>query len=279
MSRLGRRPAIPALNSPLDIVSVCAGLRDAVVELRLDRPAARNALSRALIARLTDALRRADMDAGVRSLILTGTAPAFCAGLDLHEVAQSTPEQAQRDADSLLTLFETVDHLTKPIIAAVNGPAVAGGAGLVSLCDLVLCADSASIGYPEIKRGLVAAIVMVYLRRLVGERQASYLLMTGESISAQRACEVGLANEVMSAGELLPRARHYAALLADYPPAALAKTKLLLADIRDAPQAAALEAARQLNAAMRLTSESRAGVSAFLEKGRGQAQNPTGSRD
>ncbi|MGE0479277.1 MAG: enoyl-CoA hydratase/isomerase family protein [Phycisphaerae bacterium] len=239
---------------------------EAWVELTLNRPASRNALSRALIAELTVALRAAESDDAVRSIILTGAPPAFCAGLDLREVAATTPDQAEHDASALLTLFETVDQLTKPVIAAVNGAAVAGGAGLVSVCDLVICGDQGVIGYPEIKRGLVAAIVMTYLRRLVGERQAKWLLLTGETLSAERAVELGLANEVVRDAELLLRARHYAAVFAAYPPLALANTKTLWNRIRSLQHADAVHEARRLNASMRLTDESRAGVGAFLKK-------------
>jgi methylglutaconyl-CoA hydratase len=239
---------------------------DGALELTLNRPAARNALSRSLIAALTDACAAADTDGAVRSVIITGAPPAFCAGLDLREVGQTTADQAEHDASALLRLFETIDHLSKPVIAAVNGPAVAGGAGLASVCDLVICGESGAIGYPEIKRGLVAAIVMTYLRRLVGERRAKYLLLTGETLSAAKAVEFQLANEVTADGELLSRARRYAAMFAGYPPQALAETKRLWNRIRALQHADAVEEARRLNASMRLTSESRAGVSAFLQR-------------
>ena len=240
--------------------------REATVELTLNRPRARNALSRELIARLTDEMRRAGIAPDVRSVIVTGAPPAFCAGLDLREVAHTTADEAEHDASALLTLLETIDQLHKPIIAAVNGPAVAGGAGLISVCDLVICGASAVVGYPEIKRGLVAAMVMTYLRRLVGERHAKYLLMTGESVSAERAVELGLATEVVPDDELMSRARHYAQRFTEMPPEALAKTKALLARLRHLQHADALEEARKLNASMRLTSESRAGVASFLNK-------------
>lgn len=239
---------------------------DTCVEITLNRPKCRNALSRALIAELTETLRDAGGDDKVRSVILTGAPPAFSAGLDLREIAQSTADQAQHDASALLTLFETVDELAKPVIAAVNGPAVAGGAGLVSVCDIVVCGRSGIIGYPEIKRGLVAAIVMTYLRRLVGERQAKYLLLTGENLTAERAVEFGLANEVVSDDELMDRARHYADMFASYPPDALGRTKQLWAKLRDMQHADALREARDLNATMRLTSESAEGVARFLER-------------
>lgn len=237
---------------------------DACVEITLNRPKCRNALSRALISELTERLRDAGRDDKVRSVILTGAPPAFSAGLDLREIAQSTADQAEHDASALLTLFETVDEFAKPVIAAVNGPAVAGGAGLVSVCDIVVCGRSGLIGYPEIKRGLVAAIVMTYLRRLVGERQAKYLLLTGENLTAERAVEFGLANEVVADDELMGRARHYADMFASYPPEALCRTKLLWAKLRDMQHADALREARSLNATMRLTRESHEGVARFL---------------
>ncbi|MBU0637820.1 MAG: enoyl-CoA hydratase/isomerase family protein [Planctomycetes bacterium] len=239
---------------------------DAIVEIMLNRPECRNAFSRALIAELTSALEQAGVDDAVRCIILTGAPPAFCAGLDLREVAQSTPEQVEQDAAAVLRLYETVDHLSKPVIAAVNGPAVAGGAGLVSVCDIAICAESVRIGYPEVKRGLVAAIVMTYLRRLVGERQAKFMLLTGELLTAEQALEIGLVNEVVPDGELSARARHYAEQLAGYPPQSLANTKILFNKVRSLQHADAVEEARRLNASMRLTSESRAGVSQFLKK-------------
>lgn len=235
------------------------------IELTLNRPDARNALSRALIGELTQALQAADADPAIRSVVITGTPPAFCAGLDLREVAATTADQAEHDASSLLGLFECVDKLSKPVIAAVNGPAVAGGAGLVSVCDIVICGRSGMIGYPEIKRGLVAAIVMTYLRRLVGERQAKWLLLTGENLSADRALEMGLCNEVAPDEELLPRARHYADMFASYPPRALTNTKLLWNRIRSLQHSDAVQEARNLNASMRLTSESRQGIGRFLK--------------
>ncbi len=236
------------------------------VTLTLNRPESRNALSRALIAELTAALRQADADTSVRSVILAAAGPAFCAGLDLREVAQTTADQAEHDASALLALFETVDNLSKPVIAAVQGPAVAGGAGLVSVCDIVVCGESGRIGYPEIKRGLVAAIVMTYLRRLVGERHAKWLLLTGESLTAAQAVALGLANEATSDGELMARVRHYATMFAAYPPQALANTKSLMNRIRNLQHADAVQEARNLNASMRLTAESRTGIGEFLKK-------------
>lgn len=247
--------------------------REACVELTLNRPEARNALSRALIAELTIAIRDAEREDAIRCVVLTGTPPAFCAGLDLREVAGTTPEQAEQDATNLLALFESIDNCVKPVIAAVGGPAVAGGAGLISVCDLVICAKSSVIGYPEVKRGLMPAIVMTYLRRLVGERQAKYLLLTGENLSAERALEFRLCNEVVADAELMPRARQLADALAAYPPRALTSTKALWNKIRGMPHADAVREARNMNAAMRTSSESRGAISQFFSGPSGSAPN------
>ena len=151
------------------------------------------------------------------------------------------------------------------MIAAVNGPAVAGGAGLVSVCDIVVCGEAAQIGYPGIRHGLVAPIVMTYLLRLVGERRARYLLLTGEMRMAEQAVADGLANEVVADTELLVRARHYSELLAAYPPAAVTQTKAVLARLRDLRGPELLEEARRLSSAVPLTDEARAGLRRFLE--------------
>lgn len=238
--------------------------REHTLELTLHRPQSRNALSRDLIAELTAVLRTAQADEQTRAVILTGAPPAFCAGLDLREVAATTPAQAEQDASALVALLEALDGLSKPTIAAVNGPALGGGAGLASVCDIVVCGASATIGYPEVRRGLVAAVVMTYLRRLVGERQLKYLLLTGEMQPAHRALELGLVTEVVPDAELLAQARHYGAMFASHPPQALAQTKALLQRIRPLPHSQALEEARRLNAAMRTSAESRAGAEQFL---------------
>lgn len=240
-------------------------LHGASLELTLNRPARRNALSAELIEGLTGALRAAVADAGVRCVLLTGAPPAFCAGLDLHEVGATGRASAAHDTSGLLELYETIDNLPKPVIAAVNGPAVAGGAGLAAACDLVICAASAQLGYPGIRHGLVAPIVMSDLLRLVGERWAKFLLLTGEMLPAARAAEIGLVTEVVPDDELRARAGRWAALLAGHPPDALAQTKLTLRRLRELHGADRLEEARRLSAAVLLTDEARAGVARFLE--------------
>ena len=196
--------------------------------LTMNRPQARNALSRELIGALTAQVRTAQADDTVRALVLCGAPPAFSAGLDLREVAASTPPQAEQDATNLLAMFEALDACPKPVIAAINGPAVAGGAGLASVCDLVLCARSAVIGYPEIKRGLIAAIVMTYLRRLVGERTAKYLLLTSRNVGADEALRMGLVHRIAPAARTEEVALELAGEVAKHPPEAVARLKAML---------------------------------------------------
>jgi methylglutaconyl-CoA hydratase len=239
----------------------------AQMEITLHRPDCRNALSLALIAELTESLRQIGGDSGVRSVILTGAPPAFCAGLDLREVAAAGDRgsgQAEYDNSPLLALLETIERLPQPVIAAINGPALAGGAALVCACDLAVCAASANLGYPGVKRGLVAPLVLDSLVRLVGERHARFLLLTGQSVPASRAAEMGLVNEVVPDADLLPRAREYAAHFASLPPLALAETKALFARLRTPAGNAAQ--ARRRGAAVPLPAEARAGLGEFLRK-------------
>jgi methylglutaconyl-CoA hydratase len=168
------------------------------------------------------------------------------------------------DAHRLAALYHRLYTLPKPTIALVNGAAVAGGAGLVTVCDLAVAVESAVFGYPEVRRGLVAAMVMPHLLRHVGERTARHLLLTGELIAAPEAVRCDLINECVSADRLSARGRELAASLAEGGPQALATTKALLQ--RVAPSALSLEEAARGSAEPRLTDECREGLTAFFEK-------------
>jgi methylglutaconyl-CoA hydratase len=241
--------------------------RPPAVLLTLNRPDKRNAFSRALIADLTAAVERARDDAAARCVLVTGTGSAFCAGMDLAELSASIDaDQADiwTDALNLARLFDLIYTLPKPTIAVVNGPAVAGGAGLVSVCDLAVASPAAKIGYPEVRRGLVAAMVLPHLLRHVGERAARWLLLTGELLDAAEALRVGLVNAVVSAEELLSTADRWAKSLAEGGPQALATTKDLLR--RFSRQALSVEDAARASAEPRLTDECRGGLRAFFAK-------------
>ncbi len=242
--------------------------RPAAVIITLNRPDKRNALSRVLIQALKDAFLRAKDDAAVRSVIVTGAGPAFCAGMDLSELAETLQQPAEsavwEDAQRLAGLYDLIYTFPKPTIAAVNGAAVAGGAGLVTVCDLALAVPSAVFGYTEVRRGLVAAMVMPHLLRHVGERDARYLLLTGEVIDANEACRIGLINGVVASEQLLEKAMNWSKSLADGGPKALAMTKSLLQ--RFSRQAMPLEEAANASAAPRLSEECQQGLRAFFDK-------------
>ncbi len=243
--------------------------RPPAVVITLNRPDRSNALSRGLIAALTDTFSRARDDAAARCVLLTGAGSAFCAGMDLAELEATVTQGAEAnavwdDALRLATLYDLIYTLPKPTVAAVNGAAVAGGAGLVTVCDLALAAPGARFGYPEVRRGLVAAMVMPHLLRHVGERTARYLLLTGDLIDATEATRTGLANAVVPAEQLLPTALEWARSLAEGGPQALANTKALLQ--RFSRQALSVEEAARASAAPRLTDECRAGLRAFFAK-------------
>jgi len=235
--------------------------------ITINRPDKRNALSRALIAALTGAFHRAANDPAARSVILTGSGSAFCAGMDLDELRDTLGAESEKvwdDANKLSLLYDLIYRLPKPTIAAVNGAAVAGGAGLVSVCDLALSVPDAKFGYPEVRRGLVAAMVMPHLLRHVGERAARWLLLTGELIDAVEGLRMRFINAVVSPEHLMDGADEWARSLAEGGPRALAQTKDLLRTF--SRQALSVEELAKASAEPRLTDEARGGIAAFFEK-------------
>jgi methylglutaconyl-CoA hydratase len=252
------------MSEPLVLYEV----RPPAAVLTLNRPDRRNAFTRALIDAIGDAVRRARDDAAARCVIITGAGSAFCAGMDLAELQESLASPGEApvwdDALRLGNVYDLIYKLPKPTIAAVNGAAVAGGAGLVSVCDLAIATHGAKFGYPEVRRGLVAALVMPHLMRHVGERMSRYLLLTGELIDADEARRAGLINAVVLGEELMERAMTWARALAEGGPQALAGTKELL--LRFSHQSVSVEEAAHASAAPRLTEECRQGLEAFFAK-------------
>jgi len=237
--------------------------------LSLNRPDKRNALNRELIAALTDAVARAAADPLARCVILTGEGTAFCAGMDLDQLRGTVENAAEADlvwddAAKLSALYSLLYECPKPTVAAVNGAAVAGGAGLVAVCDLTVSVPAAKFGYPEVRRGLVAAMVLPHLLRHVGERAARWLLLTGELVDAAEAARIGLINTVVAPEVLLSTAEMWAGLLAEGGPKALATTKDLLR--RCSTQAIPVADLARASAEPRLTDECRGGLRAFFDK-------------
>lgn len=239
------------------------------VVLTINRADKRNALSRDLIAALSGAFTRALNEQAARCVILTGAGPVFCAGMDLAELQESLDAPKEKtpiwdDALRLAKLFDLIYTCPKPTIAAVQGTAVAGGAGLMTVCDLAIAVPEAKFGYPEVRRGLVAAMVMPHLLRHVGERLARYLLLSGELIDAQEAARCGLINEVVPADRLMERSFALAKACAEGGPQALATTKGFLRQF--SRQALSIEDAARASAAPRLTDECQQGLRAFFAK-------------
>ena len=239
-----------------------------VATITLNRPEKRNAISFELIDDLVGALDEvAKSDAIV--LILTGAGKAFCSGMDLENLKGllgRTPEQNVEDSRTMVRLFRSLYEFPKVTIAAVNGPAIAGGTGLALLCDFTLAVPEAKFGYTEVRIGFVPAIVSTFLLRQVGEKQARDLLLTGRIFGAEEAAGMGLVGEIVPPENLMMRARELAALLMQNSPASLRATKKLLNDHARAELDAQIEAAIRENAAVRTTADFREGISSFLEK-------------
>ena len=240
-----------------------------VTTILLNRPDKRNALTPQLIEELTEALDAAARDPQCRVVIITGAGSAFCAGLDL-EVLRSgmtaTASDHQADAERIAALFRTLTALPKPTIAAVNGPAIAGGMGIATLCDFTLAVPEAKFGYTEVRIGFIPAIVSAYLRAQVGEKRARELLLTGRIFGAEEAERLGLVTRVVPEPELMPDAQALAAKLMRNSPAAIATTKRLLGRFAERHLPDEIEAAIYASVEMRSHKDFREGVSAFLEK-------------
>lgn len=241
----------------------------AILTLTLNRPEKRNALSAELLRALRSAIDQGIRDANTRVMIVTGVGKAFCSGLDLRELREAAGDvqKCSQTAELLHDILERIYLSPKPVIAAVNGFAVAGGAGLMSVCDIVVALRQARIGYPEIKRGLVAAIVMPYLSRQVGERRAKHLLLTGELISAEEAKQIGLVDEVVPTADLMMRALHVARQLAELAPSAVALTKKWLTESQFLNYDRQREQARNLHTQSAGGEDAEAGAGRFLDAG------------
>jgi enoyl-CoA hydratase/carnithine racemase len=228
--------------------------RGAVRVLTMNRPDKRNALNQALTQALLDGLQAAEADESVRSIVLTGAGPAFCAGADLSEFKDLTPDNAplvERRAELTMKLQGIFSQLSKPVVTAVNGAAMGGGAGLALAGDVALMASTAKLGYPEVKHGIVAAVVMANLVRNVGRKAAFELVAGGEPVDAERALALGLINRVSAPEALMADAMALAEKFAAVARPAMAATKQLFYRVLDLPFAQALEEGRDVNKRMR----------------------------
>lgn len=237
--------------------------------LTLNRPEARNALNPQMVMALTAAVNDASSQRGLRAIVLTGAGEAFCAGADLGVLSSmrgSSPPDNMADSERFKVLFLALLDSPLPIIAAVNGPALAGGCGLATACDIIIAAPEASFGYPEVKVGFVAALVSVLISRQLGERAARAMLLSGRAYSAEEAREMGLVARLAPRGELLNQAMDEVRRLSNGAPRALALTKELLARTSGLPLRAALETAAAANLLARESGDIQEGLDAFFGK-------------
>lgn len=239
-----------------------------IANIILNRPDKRNAMSTVMIAELQTALDEIEKS-HARVVILTGAGKAFCSGMDLEmlaAIAHQSPAENQEDSRRMAKMFRRIWSFPRPMIAAVNGAALAGGCGIATLCDFTLAAPEAKFGYTEVKIGFLPAIVSVFLMRQIGEKKTRDLLLTGRILEAAEAKELGLVNEIVPAEHLHARARELADVLIAASPGSLSRAKRLMTSSAAATVDHDLERAILENARIRCTPDFKEGLASFLEK-------------
>jgi methylglutaconyl-CoA hydratase len=239
-----------------------------IATITLNRPEKRNAISPGMIADLLAALD--EVEGGpAHVLILTGAGKAFCSGMDLDALkalASQSPAQHLEDARTLARLCRRLWSFPKPTIAAVNGPAIAGGCGLATLCDFTIAVPEAKFGYPEVRIGFLPAVVSIFLVRQIGEKRARDFLLTGKTIAADEALRLGLVSQIVPPEELTKVASELASTLLAASPTSLCTTKKLLCGFAAPEIDRELELAVAESAQIRATPDFREGLASFLEK-------------
>ena len=247
------------------LVAVAGG----VLSATLNRPDKRNAIDTAMIDALLEVLERADLDAAVRVVAIRGAGRDFCAGMDLNELlasADQSLEQNRKAALHFAEIFVRMRRLPKPVVAIVQGRALAGGCGLATACDLILASESSQFGYPEVQRGFVPAIVMTMLRRAVGEKIAFDLATTGRLLNGTEAAGAGLISRVYEDADFEEQAGDVLRVLAESSASALAFTKQQFYQLDGLTFAEGLRLGADVNAVSRSTPDFRAALGAFLKK-------------
>jgi methylglutaconyl-CoA hydratase len=235
-----------------------------ITVVTLNRPERRNSLTIELLNELVASIKVASDQAAERVLILRGAGAAFCTGLDLKEAADR--KKAHMTAELVAKALTTLAETRLVTIAAVHGAAVAGGAGIMSACDFVVAAEKTKIGYPEVRRGLVAGLVMTFLRRQAGERNMRELVLGGELIDAERAREIGLVNRVVAPDQLMIEAQKFADSVLQGAPNAIVQTKRLIEELWSTSVKEDVDLALKHHMRARESAEAREGIAAFNER-------------
>lgn len=254
------------MNSYSQILTETKG---AVAHITLNRPEKRNALGDQLVRELLSALNEADADDKVKVVVLRGAGTDFCAGADLAQLerlSQATVLDNLNDAAAAAEMFSKPRRMKKPVLAAVRGRAFAGGAGLATACDLIIAARSAQFAYPEVKIGFVAAMVMAFLRRSLGEKRTLELLVTGKVISAAEAERIGFVNRVCNDEDFDAEVDKFANEIAVLSASAVMLTKQLLYQTDGMSFEQAIRAGVDMNAIARMTEDCQGGIKKFLTR-------------
>jgi methylglutaconyl-CoA hydratase len=249
---------------------VLSHVSDRIGHIKLNNPEKRNAMSPALISGLKEAFLSMESNEDVKVVLLSASGKAFCAGADLAYLQQMqgfTYEENLEDSRSLKELFELIYNFPKVVIAAVQGHALAGGCGLVTVCDFAFSAPEALFGYTEVAIGFVPALVSVFLLEQIGGAKTQELLLSGELITSSKAAELGLITEVIPSEELEKTAFNFAQkLIVKNSSSSMTETKMLLRGLTKETRTKALDFAAELNAKVRANPDCKQGIAAFLSK-------------
>lgn len=244
-------------------------IKDRVGWIYLNRPEVHNAFNSTMIAEMLEVCAKIKNDDTIRVVALTGKGKSFCAGADLNwmrEIIDYSFEQNLEESLQLAELHHQIYSLPKPTVAMVNGTAIGGGTGYLSACDIAITTDKAKFGLSEVKLGLVPAAISPYVVRKIGESKARQYFLTGERISAEKAREIGLINEVVPQERLQARVDEIIAQLLTSGPEALASCKELLYHVPRLSEEEVKEYTARMIANLRISAEGQEGMAAFLEK-------------
>lgn len=242
---------------------------NSILTVTLNRPEKRNALNDALINLLKNELKKADADETLNAVIIKGAGKDFCSGADLsalQKIAESDVLENLWDAENLMELFALIRKIKIPVIAAVQGRALAGGCGLATACDIVLASETARFGYPEVKIGFVPAMVMAILRRNLSEKKSFEMITQGFDFSATEARQMGLINQVFADENFEEDVKNYVFVYEKLSRSAVVLSKKLLYQMDGMDFYKSLEIGAEVNAIARLTEDCQSGIAKFLKK-------------
>lgn len=248
--------------------SILVGAHDGIATVTLNRPHARNAFDAQMVAGLSDIFQHLGADPKVRGIVLAGSGPVFCAGVDLNWMACAATSDKERlgDAELLMRMFRAIDECPAPVVGRIQGAAYGGGLGLLAVCDIVVASEDARFALREVRVGLVPAVIASFLLRKVGASQVRRFAFLGEPFSAAVAKTVGLVHEVVPAKQLDAAVRDLTEQLLQGGPQAIRETKLLLRQLFALPEDERWALCIKINAEIRGTEEAREGMRAFVEK-------------